>query len=69
MPTPPDSPTGPPKVRGNPRSERCMKMVIVAVFALLALFSMISIVLSAEEPRGYNDPHDNPFLWAALGRH
>jgi hypothetical protein len=46
-----------------------MKMVIVAVFGLLALFSMISIVLSAEEPRGYNDPHDNPFLWAALSRH
>jgi hypothetical protein len=43
-------------------------MVIVAVFALLALFSFISIVLSAEEPRGQNDPRDNPLLWATLGR-
>ena len=56
------------KVRGNPRSERCMKMAIVAVFALLALFSLISLTLSGEEPRGYNDPHDNPLLWATLGR-
>jgi hypothetical protein len=45
-----------------------MKMV-VAVFAFLALFSTISILLSAEEPRGFIDPHDNPFLWAALSRH
>jgi len=45
-----------------------MKMAIVAVFALLALFSLISLTLSGEEPRGYNDPHDNPLLWATLGR-
>jgi len=43
-------------------------MVIVVVFALLALFSIISIVMSAEEPRGYSDPRDNPLLWATLGR-
>jgi hypothetical protein len=43
-------------------------MVLVTMFALLALFSIVSIVMSAEEPRGYNDPHDNPLLWATLGR-
>ncbi|MEW6224216.1 MAG: hypothetical protein AB1627_06275 [Chloroflexota bacterium] len=43
-------------------------MVIVAVFALLALFSFVSIVLSAEDPRGHSDPRDNPLLWVALGR-
>lgn len=43
-------------------------MVIVAVFALLALFSIISIVMSAEEPRGSSDPRENPLLWATLGR-
>ncbi len=43
-------------------------MVIVAVFALLALFSFISIALSAEDPRGHSDPRDNPLLWVALGR-
>ena len=31
-------------------------MAIVAVFALLALFSIISIVLSAEEPDHLSDP-------------
>jgi hypothetical protein len=43
-------------------------MVLVAVFAALALFSIISIVLSAEDPRSYKDPRDNPLLWATLGR-
>jgi hypothetical protein len=38
------------------------------MFALLALFSIISIVTSVEEPGGYNDPHDNPLLWATFGR-
>ena len=35
-------------------------MVIVAAFALLALFSIISIVLSAEDPERPSEPHDNP---------
>jgi hypothetical protein len=44
-------------------------MVIVAVFALLALFSIVAILTSAEEPRGSElDPHDNPLLWAAIVR-
>jgi hypothetical protein len=41
-------------------------MVIVTVFALLALFSIISIVMSAEEPRLPSDPRNNPFYWATL---
>ena len=43
-------------------------MVLVAVFAALALFSIISIVMSAEDPRDHSDPRDNPLLWATLGR-
>jgi hypothetical protein len=43
-------------------------MVIVTVFALLALFSIISIVMSAEDPRGLSDPRDNPLFWATIGR-
>ncbi len=42
-------------------------MVIVAVFALLALFSIVSIVMSGEEKEG-SDPRENPVLWATLGR-
>ena len=37
-------------------------MAIVAVFALLALFSIISIVLSAEEPDHLSDPRHSPYL-------
>jgi hypothetical protein len=55
-------------VRGNPRSERCTTMVLLAVFGLLALFSVISIVMSAEEPGRPVDTHDNPLLWETLGR-
>ena len=43
-------------------------MAIVVVFALLALFSIISIVMSAEEPRSSNDYRDNSLRWAAFGR-
>jgi hypothetical protein len=43
-------------------------MVLVAVFTLLALFSIVSIVMSAEDPQRSNDPRDNPILWATLGR-
>jgi hypothetical protein len=45
-----------------------MTMVIVAVFVLLALFSIVSIVMSAEEPQDYGDPREDPILWATLGR-
>lgn len=43
-------------------------MVIVTIFALLALFSIISIVMSAEEPHEYRDPREDLPLWALLGR-
>jgi hypothetical protein len=43
-------------------------MVIVAVFMLLALLSIISIVASAEEPREYGNPQDNPAFWVMLSR-
>ena len=42
---------------------------ILAVLALVALFSIVSIVLSADEPREYSDPRDNPLLWFEVGRH
>jgi hypothetical protein len=44
-------------------------MVLVAVFLLLALFSIISIVMSGEErvhPSDYQS--ENPLLWSTLGR-
>jgi hypothetical protein len=43
-------------------------MVFVAVFTLLALFSIISIAMGAEDPQASSDPRDNPILWATLGR-
>lgn len=43
-------------------------MFIITVFVLLALFSILSIVMSASEPRQYSDPRENPLLWAMLGR-
>jgi hypothetical protein len=43
-------------------------MVIVAVFALLALFSIVSIVMSVGDPDQTVEPRDNPLLWATLGR-
>jgi hypothetical protein len=43
-------------------------MVIVTVFALLALFSIVSIVMSAGDTDRMSDPRDNPLLWATLGR-
>ncbi len=44
-------------------------MVLVATFALLALFSIVAVVLSAEDTREHRDPRDNPLLWAMLSRH
>jgi hypothetical protein len=43
-------------------------MVLLAMFTLLALFSIISILLSADDPHRSSDPRDNPALWSALGR-
>jgi hypothetical protein len=43
-------------------------MVLVVIFALLALFSIISIVMSAGESGRASDPRENPLLWATLGR-
>ena len=43
-------------------------MVIVAVLVLLTLFSIVSIVMSAQEPRSLGDPNGDPELWAALNR-
>jgi hypothetical protein len=38
------------------------------MFTLLALFSLISILMSADDPQRASDPRDNPALWSAIGR-
>ena len=43
-------------------------MHVVVVFTLLALFSIISIVMSAEDPDRMTDPRENPLLWGTVGR-
>jgi hypothetical protein len=44
-------------------------MVLVAAFVLLALFSIVSIVMSAEERAHPSiSQADNPLFWATLGR-
>ncbi|HEY5628442.1 MAG TPA: hypothetical protein VIR16_02940 [Candidatus Limnocylindrales bacterium] len=43
-------------------------MVIFTAFVFLVLFSIIAMVMSADDAREYRDPHDNPLLWATLGR-
>jgi hypothetical protein len=43
-------------------------MVLLAMFTLLALFSIISIAMSAEDGPSSTDPRDNPPLWSLLGR-
>jgi hypothetical protein len=43
-------------------------MVLLAVFTLLALFSIISILLSADDPQRSSDPRDNPAPWSAFDR-
>lgn len=43
-------------------------MIMLIGFAFLVLFSIVAIVLSGEDTREYRDPHDNPLLWATLGR-
>jgi hypothetical protein len=40
-------------------------MVLATVLLLLALFSIICFVMSAEDPQRSSDPRDtNPILWA-----
>lgn len=43
-------------------------MVLLAMFTLLALFSLISILMSADDPQRSGDPRDNPAFWSAFGR-
>lgn len=44
-------------------------MVIITAFAFLALFSIVAILLSAEDTReDRRNPRDNPLLWVTLGR-
>jgi hypothetical protein len=43
-------------------------MVIVVMFTLLAVFSIVSIVMSAGDSERASDPKENPLLWATLGR-
>jgi hypothetical protein len=45
-----------------------MTMIIVAVFALLAVLSLVSLLMTTEDQRGIDDPRDNPLLWAFSGR-
>ena len=42
-------------------------MIVVTVFALLALLSIVSLVMTAEDKPGARDPRDNPLLWATYG--
>lgn len=42
-------------------------MIVVTVFALLALLSIVSLVMTAEDKPGVRDPRDNPLLWGILG--
>ena len=46
-------------------------MVVIAAFALLVLFSIVSIVMSAGDTERSTDSRENrenPLLWAMLGR-
>ncbi len=43
-------------------------MVLVVGFGLLALFSIVTVLMSDEDPQARTDPRDNPMLWMALGR-
>jgi len=43
-------------------------MAIVTMFALLAVFSIVSLLVTTEDQRGVDDPRDNPLLWATFGR-
>jgi hypothetical protein len=43
-------------------------MVLVTVFTLVALFSIISIVMSTEDTARSDEPKESPLFWATLGR-
>ena len=43
-------------------------MVLVTTFALLVLFSIVAVLLSAEDTREDRDRQENPVLWAWVGR-
>jgi hypothetical protein len=46
-------------------------MVVIAAFALLVLFSIVCIVMSAgdtERTTNARESRENPLLWATLGR-
>ncbi|HEY5434567.1 MAG TPA: hypothetical protein VIK13_04995 [Candidatus Limnocylindrales bacterium] len=66
MPTPPERRRDH-QVRGNPRSRKVHDEIVVTVFALLALLSIVSLVMTAEDKPGVRDPRDNPLLWGILG--
>ena len=42
-------------------------MIIVAVFAFLAVVSIASLVMTTEDQPGTSDPRDNPLLWEMFG--
>ena len=52
---------------GTSTQGRCA-MVILTAFALLALFSIVAIVLSAEDTREDREERYNPLYWASIGR-
>ncbi len=43
-------------------------MVLVTTFALLVLFSIVAVLLSAEDTREDRDLRDDAIFWATLGR-
>jgi hypothetical protein len=69
MPTPPEPTVGTVRSATSPEAGRCSTMVIVAVFLLLAVFSIVSLVLTEEDQRGVADPRDHPLLWRTIGHH
>ena len=42
-------------------------MIIAVVFLLLAVISIASLVLTADDQRDASDPRDNPLLWEMFG--
>ena len=64
--TPSGPPSGP-QIHRIPQAERCTTMAIVAVFTLLAVVSIATLVMSADDQRDATDPRDNPLLWEMFG--
>jgi hypothetical protein len=42
-------------------------MIIVAVFAFLAVVSIASLVMTIDDMQGTSDPRENPLLWEMFG--